>query len=167
MKIAVYPGSFDPITFGHLDIVARAAAVFDQVYFAVLVNPQKSEPIFATDERLAAIREAVDEECQPDVAARIAIDSFDGLTVDFCRSRNATFVVRGLRAISDFESELQMAHTNRKLAPEIDTVFFMTALEHSYLSSSLVKEIAAFGGDVTQMVPPAVVRRLNARRRSL
>ena len=167
MKIAVYPGSFDPITFGHLDVVARAAAVFDQVYFAVLVNPHKSEPIFATDERLAAIREAVDEECQPDVAARIAIESFDGLTVDFCRSRNATFVVRGLRAISDFESELQMAHTNRKLAPEIDTVFFMTALEHSYLSSSLVKEIAAFGGDVTQMVPPAVVRRLNARRRSL
>jgi len=167
LKIAVYPGSFDPITFGHLDVVARAAAVFDQVYFAVLVNPHKSEPIFATDERLAAIREAVDEECQPDVAARIAIDSFDGLTVDFCRSRNATFVVRGLRAISDFESELQMAHTNRKLAPEIDTVFFMTALEHSYLSSSLVKEIAAFGGDVTQMVPPAVVRRLNARRRSL
>jgi pantetheine-phosphate adenylyltransferase len=167
LKIAVYPGSFDPITFGHLDVVARAAAVFDQVYFAVLVNPHKSEPIFATDERLAAIREAVDEECNPDVAARIAIESFDGLTVDFCRSRNATFVVRGLRAISDFESELQMAHTNRKLAPEIDTVFFMTALEHSYLSSSLVKEIAAFGGDVTQMVPPAVVRRLNARGRSL
>ena len=167
MKIAVYPGSFDPITFGHLDIVARAAAVFDQVHFAVLVNPHKSEPIFATDERLAAIREAVDEECRPDVAARIAIESFDGLTVDFCRSRSATFVVRGLRAISDFESELQMAHTNRKLAPEIDTVFFMTALEHSYLSSSLVKEIAAFGGDVTQMVPPAVVRRLNARGRSL
>jgi len=167
LKIAVYPGSFDPITFGHLDIVARAAAVFDQVYFAVLVNPQKSEPIFATDERLAAIREAVDESCPPAVAARIAVESFDGLTVDFCRSRNATFVVRGLRAISDFESELQMAHTNRKLAPEIDTVFLMTALEHSYLSSSLVKEIAAFGGDVTQMVPPAVVRRLNARGRSL
>jgi pantetheine-phosphate adenylyltransferase len=167
LKIAVYPGSFDPITFGHLDVVARAAAVFDQVYFAVLVNPHKSEPIFATDERLAAIREAVDEECRPDVAARIAIESFDGLTVDFCRSRSATFVVRGLRAISDFESELQMAHTNRKLAQEIDTVFFMTALEHSYLSSSLVKEIAAFGGDVTQMVPPAVVRRLNARGRSL
>jgi pantetheine-phosphate adenylyltransferase len=167
LKIAVYPGSFDPITLGHLDVVARAAAVFDQVYFAVLVNPHKSEPIFATDERLAAIREAVDEECRPDVAARIAIESFDGLTVDFCRSRSATFVVRGLRAISDFESELQMAHTNRKLAPEIDTVFFMTALEHSYLSSSLVKEIAAFGGDVTQMVPPAVVRRLNARGRSL
>ncbi|HEU6439663.1 MAG TPA: pantetheine-phosphate adenylyltransferase [Terriglobales bacterium] len=167
MKIAVYPGSFDPITLGHLDVVSRAAAVFDQVYFAVLVNPRKSEPIFATDERLAAIREAVDESCPPDVAARIAIESFDGLTVDFCRGRDATFVVRGLRAISDFESELQMAHTNRKLAPAIDTVFFMTALEHSYLSSSLVKEISALGGDVTQMVPPAVVRRLNARGRSL
>jgi pantetheine-phosphate adenylyltransferase len=167
VKIAVYPGSFDPITFGHLDIASRAAVVFDKVYFAVLVNPQKSKPIFAEVERLAAIREAVDESCQPEVASRIAVEAFDGLTVDFCRSRDATFVVRGLRAISDFESELQMAHTNRNLAPQIDTVFFMTALEHSYLSSSLVKEISAFGGDVTQMVPPAVVRRLNAMGASL
>jgi len=167
VKIAVYPGSFDPITFGHLDVVARAAAVFDKVYFAVLVNAQKSKPVFTQEERLAAIREAVDESCPPDVAARIAVEAFTGLTVDFCLSRDATFIVRGLRAISDFESELQMAHTNRKLAPQVDTVFFMTALEHSYLSSSLVKEISAFGGDVTQMVPPAVVRRLNARGASL
>jgi len=162
VRIAVYPGSFDPITFGHLDVVARAAAVFDKVYFAVLVNPHKSKPVFAQSERLAAIREAVDESCTAEVASRIAIEAFDGLTVDFCAERGAGFVVRGLRAISDFESELQMAHTNRKLAPKVDTVFFMTALEHSYLSSSLVKEIAAFGGDVTQMVPPAVARRLNA-----
>ena len=167
MKIAVYPGSFDPITFGHLDVVSRAATLFDRVYFAVLVNSQKSKPVFDEKERLAAIREAVDESCPQEVAARIAVEAFDGLTVDFCQSRGATFIVRGLRAISDFESELQMAHTNRKLAPQIDTVFFMTALEHSYLSSSLVKEISAFGGDVTQMVPPAVVRRLNARGASL
>jgi pantetheine-phosphate adenylyltransferase len=160
VKIAVYPGSFDPITFGHLDVVTRAAAVFDRVVFAVLVNPHKARPIFATDLRLAVIREAVDESCSALVASRIAVESFDGLTVDFCRRLDATFVVRGLRAISDFESELQMAHTNRKLAPEVDTVFFMTALEHSYLSSSLVKEIFAFGGDVSQMVPPAVVRHL-------
>jgi pantetheine-phosphate adenylyltransferase len=167
MRIAVYPGSFDPMTNGHLDVVARAAAVFDRVVFAVLVNPRKSEPIFPTDVRLAVIREAVDECCPVDVAARIDIESFDGLTVEFCRTRGARFVVRGLRAISDFESELQMAHMNRKLDPEVDTVFFMSALEHSYLSSSLVKEIATFGGDVTQMVPAAVVRRLAARNPSL
>jgi pantetheine-phosphate adenylyltransferase len=160
VKIAVYPGSFDPITYGHLDVVSRAAQVFDRVVLAVLVNPQKTAPTLSTDARLAIIREAVDECCAAELRARIEVESFDGLTVDFCRRRKATFVVRGLRAISDFESELQMAHTNRKLAPEVDTVFFMTALEHSYLSSSLVKEIAAFGGDVTQMVPPSVARRL-------
>ena len=167
MKIAVYPGSFDPITYGHLDVVSRAAAVFDRVVFAVLVNPHKAAPIFPIEKRVEVIRESIDESCPADVAGRIDIESFAGLTVDFCRRRGATFVVRGLRAISDFESELQMAHTNRKLAPEVDTVFFMTALEHSYLSSSLVKEIAAFGGDVTQMVPPAVARRLAAQGRGL
>jgi len=167
MKIAVYPGSFDPITYGHLDVVARAAAAFDRVVLGVLVNPHKGAPIFATDERVGVVREAIDEYCTAEAAGRIDVESFDGLTVEFCRHRGATFVVRGLRAISDFESELQMAHTNRKLAPEVDTVFFMTALEHSYLSSSLVKEIAAFGGDVTQMVPPAVSGRLAARSRGL
>jgi pantetheine-phosphate adenylyltransferase len=163
VRIAVYPGSFDPMTNGHLDVVARAAAVFDRVVFAVLTNPRKSTAIFTTETRLASIREAVDESCPADVAARIDVESFDGLTVEFCRKKQANFVVRGLRAISDFESELQMAHMNRKLVPEVDTVFFMTAVEFSYLSSSLVKEIADFGGDVTQMVPPAVARRLAAR----
>ena len=167
MRIAVYPGSFDPMTNGHLDVVSRAAAVFDRVVFAVLVNPRKSTPIFPTDVRLAAIREAVDECCPADVAARVDVESFDGLTVEFCRRRGANFVVRGLRAISDFEAELQMANMNRKLDPLVDTVFFMSALEHSYLSSSLVKEIAIFGGDVTQMVPAAVARRLAARMSSL
>jgi pantetheine-phosphate adenylyltransferase len=163
VRIAVYPGSFDPLTYGHLDVVARAAAVFDRVVFAVLVNPRKSEAIFPTEVRLAVIRESVDECCPPETAARIDVESFDGLTVEFCRRRKATFVVRGLRAISDFESELQMAHMNRKLDPDIDTVFFMSALEHSYLSSSLVKEIANFGGNVSEMVPPAVARRLAER----
>jgi pantetheine-phosphate adenylyltransferase len=163
VRIAVYPGSFDPMTYGHLDVVARAAAVFDRVVFAVLVNPRKGTPLFPADVRLAVIREAVDECCPADIAGRIDVESFDGLTVDFCRRVGATFVVRGLRAISDFESELQMAHMNRKLDSSVDTVFFMSALEHSYLSSSLVKEIATFGGNVDQMVPPPVARRLAAR----
>jgi pantetheine-phosphate adenylyltransferase len=167
VRIAVYPGSFDPITLGHIDVLGRAAAVFDRIVIAVLVNRGKSTALLPVEERLQVIREAVAESCPPDVAARIEVDSFDGLTVDFCRHRGATSVVRGLRAISDFESELQMAHTNRKLAPEVDTVFFMAALEYSYLSSSLVKEIAAFGGDVSLMVPPAAARRLSAGRRSL
>jgi pantetheine-phosphate adenylyltransferase len=167
VKIAVYPGSFDPITYGHLDVVERAAAVFDRVVFAVLVNPQKGAAVFPTEVRLALIREAVDESCPAEVAGRIEVESFDGLTVDFCRRRGAHFIVRGLRAISDFESELQMAHTNRKLDGEVDTVFFMTALEHSYVSSSLVREIAALGGEAAQMVPPAVARRLTGLDRSL
>jgi pantetheine-phosphate adenylyltransferase len=167
VTIAVYPGSFDPITYGHLDVVSRAAAVFDRVVIAVLVNPAKGAPFLPTEERVTVIREAIEECCPADVAERVEVESFEGLTVDFCRRRNAGFVVRGLRAISDFESELQMAHTNRKLAPEVDTVFFMTALEHSYLSSSLVKEIAVLGGDVDQMVPPSVAKRLAARDRGL
>jgi pantetheine-phosphate adenylyltransferase len=158
MTSALYPGSFDPITFGHIDVIGRAATIFDRVVVGVLINPKKS-PLLSLDERIAVIRQAIDEEL-PDLASRIAVDGFDGLTVDFALKIGAGFIVRGLRAVSDFESELQMAHTNRKLAPGVDTIFFMTALEHAYLSSSLVKEIAQFGGDVTQMVPGAVVRRL-------
>jgi len=124
----------------------------------VLTNPRKSA-MASLEDRIAVIREAVATEL-PDVAQRIEVEGFDGLTVDFALHIGAGFIVRGLRAVSDFESELQMAHTNRKLAPSVDTVFFMTALEHAYLSSSLVKEIALFGGDVSRMVPPAVLRGL-------
>ena len=162
MNVALYPGSFDPITYGHLDVIRRAARVFDRVLVGVLVNPRKSA-FFPEAERVATIREAVDEEL-PAVAASVEVTAFDGLTVDFARRRGAAFVVRGLRAVSDFEFELQLAHTNRKLAPDVDTVFFMTALEHAYLSSTLVKEIAGFGGDVSAMVPAAVARRLGALR---
>jgi pantetheine-phosphate adenylyltransferase len=158
MTTALYPGSFDPITFGHLDVIERAAGVFERVVVGVLVNPRKV-PLLPLDQRMAAIREATAEGLGQ-LAGRVEVADFDGLTIDFARRIGAAFIVRGLRAVSDFESELQMAHTNRKLAPGVDTVFFMTALEHAYLSSSLVKEIAQFGGDVSRMVPAAVVRRL-------
>jgi pantetheine-phosphate adenylyltransferase len=156
MNIAVYPGSFDPVTLGHLDVIGRAAAVFDQVIVGVLLNPRKS-PARDAAERAAIVNEAV-REGLADQASRIQVSTFDGLTVDFARTQGARFIVRGLRAVSDFESELQMAHTNRKLASGVDTVFFMTAIEHAYLSSSLVREIAAFGGDISAMVPPVVLR---------
>jgi pantetheine-phosphate adenylyltransferase len=158
MTTALYPGSFDPITLGHIDVIGRATGIFDKLIVGVLVNPKKT-PLLDLDDRIATIREAVDEEL-PEVAAQIEVASFDGLTVDFARRQGARFIVRGLRAISDFETELQMAHTNRKLYPDVDTVFFMTSLEHAYLSSSLVKEIASFGGDVSQMIPAAAARRL-------
>jgi pantetheine-phosphate adenylyltransferase len=152
MSVAVYPGSFDPITNGHLDIVERAATVFDTVIVAVLANPKKA-PLLTVEERIEVIRAALAAHDVPD--ERVEVDSFDGLTVEFARSRGASAVVRGLRAISDFETEMQLAHNNRVLAPRIDTVFFMTSAANSYVSSSLVKEIASFGGDVSGMVPPA------------
>jgi len=158
MTTAVYPGSFDPVTLGHLDVMQRAAGAFDRLVVAVLVNPRKSVTADAQD-RAAEIR-AVVAESAPDVAGRIEVMTFEGLTVDLATRLDAGFIVRGLRAVSDFESEMQMAHTNRKLRPSVDTVFFMTALEHAYLSSSLIREIASFGGDVSGMVPPAVARRL-------
>jgi len=160
MSVAVYPGSFDPLTYGHLDIVRRATRVFDRLVIAVLANPRKT-PLLGAEERMAIIRRAV-AEAMPADAGRVVVEAFDGLTVDFCRTRGAGSIVRGLRAISDFETELQLAHTNRKLAPEVDTVFFMTSIEQGYVSSSLVKEIASFGGDVSGMVPPAAAEALAA-----
>ncbi len=160
MRIAVYPGSFDPITYGHLDVLERALGVFDRVVVSVLVNPRKA-PLFGAEDRVAAIRSAVDESLG-ERAAQVDIQPFEGLTVEACRAVGSRHVVRGLRAVSDFEAELQMAHMNHRIAPEIDTVFFMTALEFGYLSSSLVKEVARFGGDPDGMVPPSVARRLRA-----
>jgi pantetheine-phosphate adenylyltransferase len=152
MNVAVYPGSFDPITNGHLDIVERAANVFDTLIVAVLANPKKA-PLLSVDERIAVIREALGEAGAP--PDRIEVAAFDGLTVDFASQHGASAIVRGLRAISDFETEMQLAHNNRVLEPAIDTVFFMTSAANSYVSSSLVKEIASFGGDVSRMVPTA------------
>jgi pantetheine-phosphate adenylyltransferase len=153
-RIAVYPGSFDPITNGHLDVVRRAARVFDTVIVAVLGNPRKT-PLLTVDRRVAVIEAAVAADSE--LAGRVEVRTFDGLTVTFCREVGAGFLVRGLRAIGDFDTELQLAHNNQQLAPEIDTVFFMTSLEHGYISSSLVKEIAQFGGDVSRMLPDAAV----------
>lgn len=163
MNVAVYPGSFDPITNGHIDVIRRAAGLFDRLVVGVLANPRKM-PLLTVGERIAVIRDALDEALEPATAARVTAEPFEGLTVEFCRAKDARFVVRGLRAVSDFDVEMQLAHTNRKLAPEVDAVFFMTSLEHGYVSSSLAKEIAAFGGDVSALVPPAAARAL---RRSL
>jgi pantetheine-phosphate adenylyltransferase len=157
VRIAVYPGSFDPITNGHLDVIRRAARVFDRVVVAVLGNPRKS-PLLDADRRVAVIRAAIDAD--ETLGGTIDVRTFDGLTVEFCHEVGAGFLVRGLRAIADFESELQLAHNNHQLAPDVDTVFFMTSLEHSYISSSLVKEIALFGGDVSAMLPAAAVEAL-------
>jgi len=156
-RVAVFPGSFDPMTNAHLDVARRAATLFDRLVIGVLNNPRKA-PLFSVDERISQIREAVAE-----FGANVEVDGFDGLTVDFARSRGAGFIVRGLRAVSDFEAELQMAHTNRKLQPAVDTVFLMSALDFGYLSSSLAKEVAQFGGEIQGMVPPPVAAALRSR----
>jgi len=159
VSVAVYPGSFDPITNGHLDVMRRAARVFDRVIVAVLANPRK-QPLLSAEQRVAVIEEAV--AADEALAARVEVRTFDGLTVDFCHQVGASSLVRGLRAIADFEAEMQLAHNNHELAPDVDTVFFMTSLEHSYISSSLVKEIAQFGGDVSKMLPEAAGEALSA-----
>jgi pantetheine-phosphate adenylyltransferase len=159
---AVYPGSFDPITNGHVDIIGRAANVFDKVIVAVLANPRKA-PLFDVETRIRIIRDALADSGTP--PERIEVESFDGLTVELCRARGASAIVRGLRAISDFETEMQLAHNNRVLAGEIDTVFFMTSVANGYVSSSLVKEIASFGGDVSTMVPVAAMAALSRESR--
>jgi pantetheine-phosphate adenylyltransferase len=156
-RVAVFPGSFDPMTNAHLDVARRASRLFDRLVIGVLNNPRKA-PLFDVEERIALIRESV-----ADLGPHVEVASFDGLTVEFARSNGAGFIVRGLRAVSDFEAELQMALTNRKLEPSVDTTFLMTALEFGYVSSSLAKEVARFGGDVSPMVPEPVARALNER----
>ncbi len=161
MRTALYPGSFDPVTNGHVDVLTRALAVFDQVVVAVLENPRK-KALFPVETRVVVLETAI-RDAGIDHATVV---SFDGLTVDAAQEHDARWIVRGLRAISDFEIEGQLAHNNRVLAPDIDTVFFMTAAEFGYVSSSLVKEIASFGGDVSTMVPPAAVTAIRTLARS-
>jgi pantetheine-phosphate adenylyltransferase len=162
MRVALYPGSFDPVTNGHLDVLKRALAVFDRVVVAVLANPRKT-PLLSAEKRVDVLETAIrDAGLDP---GRAAVTTFDGLTVDAARANGARWLVRGLRAISDFESEGQLAANNRVIAEDIDTVFFMTEVEYGYVSSSLVKEISAFGGDVSSMVPPAALAALRTTAR--
>lgn len=154
-RIAVYPGSFDPITKGHADLIRRTLAFADRVVVAVAVNPAK-QPLFTLAERVALIRETV-------ALPGVEVQAFEGLLVEFARRVGATLLVRGLRAVSDFEYEFQMALMNRNLAPGIETVFLMPAFDLTYLSSSLVREVARFGGDVSALVHPAVERALREK----
>ncbi len=156
MRRAIYPGSFDPITNGHLDVIRRAATLFDELIVAVAFNDQKS-CAFSADERVTLIADATAD------VANIRVVRFKGLLVDFARESNAGAVVRGLRAISDFEFEFQMALMNRKLEPNIETIFLTPREEYTYLSSRIVKEIARLGGNVEAFVPPLVVRALRAK----
>ena len=152
-SLAVYPGSFDPITNGHVDIIGRGLSVFDEVTIAILLNPEK-QPLFTVEERVEIIREHYEDE------PRVKVDTFSGLLVDYAERVGAAVIVRGLRAISDFEYEFQMALMNRRLNPRIETVFMMPAESYSYVSSRLVKEVVQLGARVTGLVPPVVERRL-------
>lgn len=149
MSNAVYPGSFDPVTKGHLDIIRRAAKMFDRLTVSVLNNSDKS-PLFSADERVNMLRVI----CRD--IPNVEIDSFSGLTADYAKQTGTDVIIRGLRAVTDFEYELQMAQTNRKILPSLDTVFLTTSLEYAYLSSSIVREVASYGGDISEFVTPEV-----------
>jgi pantetheine-phosphate adenylyltransferase len=155
-RTAVYPGTFDPITLGHLDVLERASLIFDRVTVAVLENPAK-HPLFSAAERVDLIHQVVNTNPQIDV------DTFEGLTVDYARRVGAIAIVRGLRATSDFENEFQMALMNRRLAPEIHTVFLMTSFSNVFVSSSLIKEVCRYGGGIDEFVPPVVADALHRR----
>lgn len=155
-RIAVFPGSFDPITNGHLDIVQRALQIFDTVIVAVAFNAHKDSALFTPEERVEMIREATR-------SPRVIADSFSGLLVDYVRKNGARVILRGLRAVADFEYEFQMALMNRHLRPEIETLFVMAGEAHFYTSSRLVKEVTSLGGDVREQVPPVVLRKLREK----
>ena len=158
-RIAVCPGSFDPLTMGHVDIIERAARLYDRIIVAVLLNPNK-RPLFSVEERLVIIREVF--------AGRdnVVADAFEGLLVDYARDKGATVIVRGLRAVSDFEYESQMALMNRHLSPQLETTFLVPAEQYTYISSTLIKEVFTLGGSIDGLVPPVVEQRLLARRRA-
>ncbi|MBD5134763.1 MAG: pantetheine-phosphate adenylyltransferase [Lachnospiraceae bacterium] len=156
MTKAIYPGSFDPVTLGHLDIIKRSSKVVDELVIGVLVNKNKT-PTFTIEERLDMIREVI--KGLPNVTVRY----FEGMTVDFARKNDANIIIRGLRAVTDFESEMQIAQTNHSIEPEVETMFFTTSLEYAFLSSTIVKEVAFYGGDVSRFVPKNVEEMLKKR----
>ncbi len=153
MRKAIYPGSFDPITFGHQDIIERSSAIFDELIVGVLNNSAKNS-LFSVDERVSMLRELTKD------IPNVTVDSFDGLLVDYMKESGATIIVRGLRAVTDFEYELQIAQTNHVEYPAVETVFLTTNLKYSYLSSSVVREFAAYGGDISKFVPAQFVDRI-------
>jgi pantetheine-phosphate adenylyltransferase len=154
---AIYPGTFDPLTNGHLDLIARGAKMVDHLVVAILRNAEKATPLFTVPERVEMLTEATSG------FGNVSVATFDGLLVDFCREQGATAVLRGIRAISDYEYEFQMAMMNRKLAPEIETLFMMPAEKYTYVSSRLIKGVFELGGDVSSLVPPLVEERLKAK----
>lgn len=146
---AIYPGSFDPVTYGHLDIIRRASKVVDELIIGVLVNKTK-KPLFTMEERMELLRETTRD------FSNVSVKTFEGLTIDFAKENGAKLIIRGLRAVTDFESEMQIAQTNHSIEPEIDTMFFTTSLEYAFLSSTIAKEVAFYGSNVSKLVPPVV-----------
>lgn len=148
---AIYPGSFDPVTYGHLDIIERASKVVDELIIGVLVNSAK-KPLFTREERVKLIEEATKD------IPNVTVKTFEGLTVNFAKENDAKLIIRGLRAVTDFETEMQIAQTNHSIEPEIDTMFFTTSLEYAFLSSTIAKEVAGYGSDVSKLVPDVVAK---------
>ena len=160
MRRAIFPGSFDPLTNGHLDIIKRSVPLFDEIVIAVLYNPDK-QPLFSVDERCEMIREVIGQMRTGD--CRVSVDSFSGLTADFAKAKGAAAIIRGIRAVGDYEYELRMAMMNRRLQPDIETVFLTAAEEYSFVSSSLMKQVFELGGRVDGLVPPLVEERMKAK----
>ena len=157
MITAVYPGSFDPVTLGHLDIIKRGAECFDNLVIGVLNNSEKKSPLFTLEERVIMLKEVTSD------MPNVSVECFDGLLVDFVRSKGSNIIIRGLRAMADFNIELQMAQTNRAVAPDIDTLFFSTSTQYSAISSSIVKEYASYGVSVKDFVPATILHRIEAK----
>lgn len=156
MKRAIYPGSFDPVTFGHLDMIVRSAKIVDQLIVAVLINSAKN-PLFSIEERVSML-----EEMTKDIP-NVRVQSFEGLLIEYAKEKDANLIIRGLRAVTDFEYELQIAQTNRIVNSQIDTLFLTTSLEYAYLSSTIVKEVASYGGDISHFVPEQLIERIYAK----